>query len=119
MGGWLSMNEGMGRGRGHIAVILCPRAGAAEGWTGWPASLEDVSRTQGEQALPTAAISFDFQPSAAGDALEVKTDTSRLKATLPANPSAFFRLHPELLAFALVTGIVPASHAGMYELKEN
>jgi len=117
-GGFIYLYEGPNQKKGRVAVILCPRDGAPAGWTGWHASLEELTKVTGEKQIPTSALSFDLQPSADGTDLVVATETSKVKVSLPQSEASFFRVHPELLAFALVSGAVPPSRVGTYAAKD-
>jgi hypothetical protein len=100
-----------------IEVHLCPRDDAPAGWKGWHADfiIEAVADAATKSSLPTEA---SFAVSATdGPIVQVASTSVRSQVTIAEGPATDpFRRWPEIVGFAVVTGLVPPSPEGRYEV---
>ena len=114
-------SQALGAGHGaveHLLVTLCPQTDAPAGWQGWHVMFEQLDKGANLESVPPTAA-FAFQRSESGNELIVTTPTSHQKVTLPEIEASIFRRNPELLAFVVMSGIVPPSPTGTYEVAEH
>lgn len=99
-----------------IEVIACPAKAPAEGWTGWHADLYVYGDAAVLGSIPPK-VDFAVRADPAGAAVEVAAKNFRGKLAIPPGVQGdLVRAYPEMMAFALVTGVVPAASDGQYEL---
>jgi hypothetical protein len=100
-----------------IEVHLCPRDDAPAGWRGWHVDflIEQIADAALKSSLPTKA---DFAvATGSGELVQISSPTLHAQVRIPPGPAtAPFRAWPELAALFVVTGIVPPSPGGPYEV---
>lgn len=116
-GGGVMSGGAQSGGSTLIEVHLCPRDDAPAGWRGWHADfiIEEVGDAASKTSLPTQA-SFAVTT---GEGPSVQIASSGVHGQVTFAPGAAtepFRRWPEIVGFAVVTGLVPPSPEGKYEV---
>jgi hypothetical protein len=116
-GGFLTRSGKPGEEGTLIEVHLCPRDDAPAGWRGWHADflIEQVADAALRSSLPTKA---DFAVSTdKGEVVQIASPGLRAQVLIPeGKATAPFRNWPEMVGLFVVTGIVPPSPQGQYEV---
>lgn len=98
-----------------IEVILCPAPAPAEGWQGWHADFYVYGDAAVTSSFPPK-LDFGWRPGG-GNTLEIAGRSFRARLAVPAGQQGDLVLaFPELVAFSLVTGVVPLATDGQYEV---
>jgi hypothetical protein len=98
----------------QLLTLLCPRAGAPDGWQTWHADFEVISGAVTPGTVPPAA-DFAVLWDAGQHELQI---SSRIVsgAVAVADGASVVRSLPEMFALGVVTGVVPVAADGKYEV---